>query len=184
MLELNNLITESLPDYFEISFKSFEYDGINKVLVTIDDQVQLGNEIDDNSYNEDFYRYHDIFHYSFAAFLNWSPCTRALMKRKRKSNPLLDRIEDGAKAIITEEAISLIIFNEAKRNNFFESIDISPSILQTIKEMTSDFEVKSITEEEWKKTIKTSYSLFRELIENKGGKVAFDRIRKSAKYLG
>ncbi|MGG5905700.1 hypothetical protein, partial [Sphingobacterium daejeonense] len=33
--------------------------------------------------------YPHIFPYSSAALLGWSPCTRAMMKRKRKSNSLV-----------------------------------------------------------------------------------------------
>jgi len=109
--DLNFKETEQLQKYFELSFKETQHEGKNEVTVVMDGKLQVGDRINDNSYVEDFYRYHDIFHYSFAALLNWSPCTRALMRRKRKSSVLVDEIEDGAKATITEEAISLIIFN-------------------------------------------------------------------------
>ena len=174
--------TEQLPRYFELSFTETQSEGRNEVTVIMNDSIQVGNRIDDNSYIEDFYRYHDIFHYSFATLLGWSPCARALMKRKRKSNPVIDRIEDGAKATITEEAISLVIFNEAKRNDFFSSTKVSETTLRIIKEMTEGFEVNIRTENEWSEAIGKSYSIFRKLIKNKGGKVSFDRTAKLIQY--
>src|ERR1700730_2357997 len=95
---------EQLPRIFKIDFRKVA--GKNKmgIRIVLDDRQQLGDIVNDNSHKEDFYRFHDIFHCSFATLLGWSPCTRVLMKCKRKSNPLIDEIEDGARATITEEA--------------------------------------------------------------------------------
>ncbi|MGH8585876.1 MAG: hypothetical protein ACREWE_06760 [Gammaproteobacteria bacterium] len=70
------------------------------------DGARFGDPIDDNTGAEDGYRYHDVLHLAFVAFLNWSPVVRALLKRKRKSNPQVDKYEDGARARDTEEAVS------------------------------------------------------------------------------
>ncbi len=110
--------------------------------VVFNDSKQLGDIINDNAYKNDFYRYHDIFHYSFATLLGWSPCARALMRRKRKSKQMLDEVEDGARATITEEALSMIIFNEAKRKRYQGSAEGVPyHTTRIIKEMTENFEV-------------------------------------------
>ncbi|WP_374550627.1 hypothetical protein [Flavobacterium sp.] len=141
----NYISGEQIPRYFNVSFKEVGNDQKNEVRVIFNGTEQLGDVINDNSYKNDYYRYHDIFHYSFAALLGWSPCTRAMMKRKRKSNTLVDEIEDGARATITEEAISMIIFNEAKRKNFFKGKSkVSKTTLRIIKEMTENFEVSWI----------------------------------------
>jgi len=58
----------------------------------------FGDPIDDNSPASDSYRLHDILHLSNAAILSWSPVVRALLRRKRKSNTLVDKYEDGARA--------------------------------------------------------------------------------------
>src|SRR5258706_1333087 len=132
---------EQLPRKFTVSFNSIDVGKKSKTRVSING-MQVGDFIDDNSKESDSYRFHDVFHYTFATMLGWSPCTRAMMKRKRKSNPTVDEIEDGARATITEESISLIIFNKAKRNNFFrEDKKVSRSLLNLIKEMTTSFEV-------------------------------------------
>jgi hypothetical protein len=105
------------------------------------------------------------------------------MKRKRKSNELLDEIEDGARATITEEALSMIIFNEAKRKNYFkDSTKVSRTTLRFIKEMTENFEVNVRTAKEWEYAILKAYEVFRFLINNNGGVVEFDTLNKEINY--
>lgn len=174
-------ITEQLPKVFEINFGTYENDG--SVRVTWDSKKQLGDVIDDNSYESDHYRFHDIFHYTFATILGWSPCARAMMKKKRKSNPIIDRVEDGARAIIIEEAISMVIFREAKKNNFFrKSKRVSKNTLKIVKDMASGLEVKNKTFAEWNFTILKAYEIFRLLVENSGGLVRFDSWERSVTF--
>ena len=173
---------EQLPREFTVCFKTVDSGSKCKTLVSINGK-QIGDLIDDNSRENDFYRFHDVFHYTFATILGWSPCTRAMMKRKRKSNPLTDEFEDGARATITEEAISLTIFNKAKQADFFKNQSkVSPSLLSHIKDMTSPFEVSSKSKKEWQKAILTGYSLFRQLVENNGGKIHFNMLDQAASY--
>ncbi|MDM1048206.1 MULTISPECIES: nucleotide pyrophosphohydrolase [Bacteroidota] len=180
----NYISGEQIPRYFNVSFKEVGNDQKNEVRVIFNGTEQLGDVINDNSYKNDYYRYHDIFHYSFAALLGWSPCTRAMMKRKRKSNTLVDEIEDGARATITEEAISMIIFNEAKRKNFFKGKSkVSKTTLRIIKEMTENFEVSVRTSEEWEYAILQSYAAFRFLISNQGGLIEFDTANRKLKHI-
>lgn len=175
---------EQFPRQFTLSFSEVgSSKNRNEVRVVLDNHRQLGDIINDNSYTNDYYRYHDIFHYTFATLLSWSPCARAMMRRKRKSNDLYDRIEDGAKAIITEEAISMIIFNEAKRKDFFSgTTKVSKTTLRIIKEMTENLEVKIRSSKEWEYAIKKSYEIFRLLITNGGGCVKFDAIGRNITY--
>jgi len=174
---------EQIPRCFTVSFIEVGNSKKLEVKVVFNDEYQLGDVINDNSYQNDFYRYHDIFHYSFATLLGWSPCARAMMKRKRKSNAFLDEIEDGARATITEEALSMIIFNEAKRKNYFHNVSkVSKTTLRIIKEMTENFEVRIRTAKEWEVAILKSYEIFRLLVNNKGGKVNFDSVKKEISY--
>lgn len=176
--------SEQIPRNFTAYFNSIIIDGDTKTRILIN-EVQVGDIINDNSIEEDFYRFHDVFHYTFAAMLGWSPCTRAMMKRKRKSNPKIDEVEDGARAIITEEAIALIIFNKAKKSDFFKyKNDISSDLLDLITELTTSFEVSVKSKKEWEEAIQKGYSVFRELIKNNGGKVHFDMLKKSVTYEG
>ncbi|MBE7653359.1 nucleotide pyrophosphohydrolase [Tenacibaculum finnmarkense] len=175
---------EKLPNSFVVEFTEInnkQREGAVRITI---DGVQIGDVIDDNSYEKDFYRYHDVFHYTFATMLDWSPCTRSMLKRKRKSIPIIDTYEDGARATITEEAISLMLFNEAKRKNLFKNKKVSKVLLKTIKQMTESFEVKVKTKTEWEKAIVKGYSLFRKLIANKGGKIEFNSIDRRVVFIG
>jgi metal-sulfur cluster biosynthetic enzyme len=176
-------VNEQIPRSFSVSFKEVGVGKKGEVRVVLNDNKQVGDIINDNSHKDDFYRYHDIFHYTFATLLRWSPCTRAMMKCKRKSNEVLDEIEDGARATITEEALSMVIFNEAKKKGFFKNRNkVSKTTLRIIKEMTESFEVKIRSPKEWENTILRAYEIFRFLIENKGGRIEFDALRKEIKY--
>lgn len=171
---------EQIPRRFTMTFQELEREDKKVVRVVFNNSKQVGDIISDNSHVNDFYRYHDIFHFSFAALLGWSPCTRAMLKRKRKSSELLDEIEDGARAAITEEAISMIIFNEAKRKNYFENTNkVSRTTLRIIKEMTANLEVRLRSVKEWESAILKAYAIFRFLIQNNGGTVKFDSFRKT-----
>ena len=46
---------------------------------------KIGDELTDNAYKDDGYRFHDVFHSAYVAILGWSPVIRKLLKRKRKS---------------------------------------------------------------------------------------------------
>lgn len=174
---------EQIARHFTVSFIEVGVGKKAEVRVIFNDSKQLGDIINDNAYENDFYRYHDVFHYSFATMLGWSPCTRAMMKRKRKSNEMLDEIEDGARATITEEALSMIIFNEAKRKNYFQGVhNVSRTTLRIIKEMTENFEVKIRSSKDWENAILKAYEVFRKLIANKGGKVEFDALNRKINY--
>ncbi|MFD1631083.1 hypothetical protein [Pseudopedobacter beijingensis] len=183
LFDENYIVEEQIPRHFQVSFQEVGNCDKKLVKVVYNNMQQVGDIISDNSYENDFYRYHDIFHYSFAALLGWSPCTRAMMKIKRKSDVLIDEIEDGARAAITEEAISMIVFNEAKRNDFFEKKShVSKTTLTIIKEMTENFEVKVRSIEDWENAILKAYEVFRFLIKNEGGIVEFDTLKKEVKY--
>jgi hypothetical protein len=178
----NCIVNELLPKELVVRFEEISIGEYPQVKVTLNGN-QIGDIIDDNSYADDGYRYHDVFHYTFATLLEWSPCSRAMLKRKRKSNADLDRIEDGARAAITEEAISLMIFNSAKNNNYFYNCTkIDDAILTMIKNMTEPFEVRQKSKEEWEKAILKGYELYRHLRENKGGIINFNLENKDIIY--
>lgn len=174
--------SEQLPVIFTAFFQEVNTEKGASVRISIDDE-QFGDLVNDNAYENDNYRYHDIFHLTFATLLRWSPCTRSMMKRKRKSKPIIDEVEDGARAAITEEAISLILFSEAKKKRFFKDDQtVDPVLLDIIKSMTDSFEVKDRTRDEWEQAIMLGYKMFCLLVQNKGGKVQFDAKNQTVEY--
>ena len=58
----------------------------------------IGDSLSDNAYVDDGYRFHDVMHLAHMAVLGWSPVMRNLLKLKRKSQPTIDEVEDGARA--------------------------------------------------------------------------------------
>lgn len=45
----------------------------------------IGSALTDNAYQDDGYRFHDVFHLAYAAILGWSPVLRSLLRLKRQS---------------------------------------------------------------------------------------------------
>ena len=76
---------------------------------------QLGDELTDNSYQDDGYRFHDVMHLANVAHLAWSPVLRSLLKLKRKTRKKIDEVEDGARAKIVEELVIKAIHTEGVR---------------------------------------------------------------------
>ena len=110
---------EQLPRSLEVEFR---LDARTKRSEMIINGTRVGDSLSDNVDEEDYYRFHDVFHLSFMTFLGWSPVMRKILGRKRKSDRSVDENEDGARAAITEEAISAIVFNVAEDNDFFRDI--------------------------------------------------------------
>jgi hypothetical protein len=131
--------------------------------------------VTDNILDPDGYRYHDIFHFSHAVSLGWSPVTRALLKCKRKSQPAIDENEDGARAAALEEAISALVFSRAKMMRYFEdATQVDYDLLKSIQEMIQGYEVQSIPVWQWEHAILEGYRVFRLLTQNQGGAVKWD----------
>lgn len=137
-------------------------------------EVFIGDRLTDNSNAPDDYRFHDVFHLAYLAFLGWSPVLRGLLKRKRKSNPKIDENEDGARAMIIEEGIATWIFNHAKEQNFY-SVDqgrgLDYGVLKQISSMVQGYEVQKCQLWQWEKAIMTGFDVFRKLQEHRGGTV-------------
>jgi NTP pyrophosphatase (non-canonical NTP hydrolase) len=137
--------------------------------------VVIGDPLTDNSHIDDGYRYHDVFHVGCAVLLGWSPVMRRILKCKRKSVPTVDVVEDGARALVTEEGVSAVVFGYAREYSMFEKSSHVPyGMLRTIRGMTTPFEVRTRSLADWEHAILSSYRVWRQLIENHGGTVVGD----------
>jgi hypothetical protein len=66
---------------------------------------QLGDQLTNNSYTDDGYRFHDAFHIGIMTKLGWSPVMRSLLGVKRRATPHIDEVDDGGRSIIFEESL-------------------------------------------------------------------------------
>ncbi|RMA66555.1 MazG nucleotide pyrophosphohydrolase domain-containing protein [Ulvibacter antarcticus] len=177
-------VDQQLPR--KTSFRIDE-DDRGKVRVSIDlkdgGSIQLGSRVTDNSFSDDGYRFHDVIHLSFMTILGWSPVMRSLLSRKRKDNPVIDEVEDGARAANLEEAVSAMIYEQASDLDYFTREKYVPfDLLKWIERITRSLEVSNATYELWNEAIITGYSLWRETYKNKGGIIDVDLNKRQIKY--
>ena len=155
-----------------------------KVRMTINGEG-IGSLLGDNAYDPDGYRFHDVFHLAYAAILGWSPNLRAFLKRKRKSRPLLDEVEDGGRARIIEEGVSALAFDYARVHSFLEGVsEVDYGLLRTIQSMTSHLEVGEATAADWERAILEGFAVWRQVLANNGGEISVDLDARAISYLG
>ena len=176
---------EQLPRQFRVRFVECNLPDRSWLPMTevwVDGQ-RFGDAIDDNAALADHYRLHDVLHISNAAILGWSPVVRSLLRRKRKSNPHVDKYEDGARAQDAEEALSSLIHNEARRNSYFDGVNvIDTAFLIKAQSLVAHLEVGSRTMADWQHCILEAYRVFRLFRVNNGGVVDVSLVDHSLKF--
>ncbi len=184
--DLNYPESERFPDEFEIEFVPFEEKGQKKVKIIDKRNGNLiGDPLTDNTYDDDGYRFHDIFHYGYLAVLDWSPVLRKLLNKKRKSNPIIDENEDGARAQITEELVSLFIYHHTLDHDLLKySKSVDSGIIKKVKNLVMKTEANECSGKQWEKAILNSYSIFNQLRANDGGRILVSKKNRSLIYLG
>lgn len=170
---------EQLPQKFEIEFvqrtESHQAMRLRGVF--------LGSPLTDNINDKDGYRYHDVFHFAYAAILHWSPTFRALLKHKRKSDPRIDEEQDGGRAIVVEEGLTAWIFTIAKENDFFADMDgLTFDMLKNVGQFVKGYEVEECPLILWEEAILSGYEVFRKVRDNGGGVVVGDRVSRTISY--
>ena len=175
---------ERLPRRFEVELVDIEGDDRQSVRVLING-TPFGAELTDNAYGPDGYRFHDVFHFAYAAMLGWSPITRALLRRKRRSRPLVDEVEDGGRAAVIEEGIAALAFAYATRHRMLDGVNVLDfQLLRTIKDMTLHLEVVQCTTGEWELAILQGFKVWRAVLAARGGRIAVDLDQRCIDYLG
>ena len=165
---------EQLPRRLVIGIAEVEQDG-RTVSILTRDRTPVGDPLTDNRAEDDDYRFHDVFHLSYAAHLGWSPTLRRLLKVKRKSDPLVDEVQDGARAILIEEGIATWIFNHAQRLALFEGIEtLDYGLLKSVRRFVSGYEAESCPLWLWEEAILKGYEIFRKVRVHRGGSVGID----------
>jgi len=183
---------EMFPRKFNVAFVSVSG---NRARMYVD-ATQVGDDLTNNSYREDGYRFHDVMHLANVAFLGWSPVLRKLFKRKRKSDKKIDEVEDGARAIIVEEAVIKAIHTEGQRiaslkvgpsipgpeHLFPDRRDITFTLLKFIRTFVSDLEVGLNSYWEWERVIIEGYKIFYQLHCETQGTVTVDLEARSLSF--
>ncbi|MCC5611620.1 nucleoside triphosphate pyrophosphohydrolase family protein [Nostoc sp. CHAB 5834] len=174
---------EQLPRRMEISFREKMTSKGTPYVIQQWKGINVGDRLTDNATIPDDYRYHDVFHLSYIAYLGWSPVMRALLRLKRKSVPEIDEQQDGARAVIAEEGISNWIFAHGLRHDAFEGVTrLDYGLLKTIRHMVKGYEVEERPLWMWEEAIIRGFEVFRELRKNRGGTVIVDMNRHRLFY--
>jgi NTP pyrophosphatase (non-canonical NTP hydrolase) len=173
---------EQLPRRFRAEFRSAIGDRAGRIEVYVDGE-KCGATLSDNAYIDDGYRFHDVFHMTCAAMLGWSPVFRSLKDRKRKSDPDVDEVEDGGRAIVIDEALAAFVFAYAIKHNFLEGIGILDwQLLDLCRDLVSGLEVAKRSLYDWEAAILKAFEIWRRVREEGSGLVEFDMENRTAVY--
>jgi NTP pyrophosphatase (non-canonical NTP hydrolase) len=165
---------EQLPRLASVRFEQLEENHSVSVRLTSDER-QLGNDLRDMAWDPDGYRFHDVFHLTYAAMLGWSPVTRTFFNRQRNSDTKLREVEDSGRAKVIEEGIAAFLFEYARSETFLEGVHaIDFSMLETIHGLVRGLEVRVRTTRQWEQAILRSFEIWRDLRDHKGGTVYLD----------
>jgi NTP pyrophosphatase (non-canonical NTP hydrolase) len=166
---------ERLPRQGRFDFQLHTLDDGRIVSVTSRDGTPIGDPLTDAARVADNYRFHDAFHLANVAVLGWSPVMRALMRCKRKSNPITDEAEDGGRAVAIEEGISALVFAYASSHSYLNGIArLDQRLLDTIRMLVAGLEVSALRLADWEQAIRTGFDVWRQLVAMDGGTVELD----------
>lgn len=146
---------------------------------------KVGDDLTDNAYRDDGYRFHDVLHLAYVAVLGWSPVIRGLLGKKRKSNPSEDEVQDGGRAVAIEEGITALIFTIAERHEFFKNVSsLDFSLLKTVDGMVSKLEVGQRSFNDWQRAILSGYEVWRQVKERKHATIELNLIKRTIELKG
>jgi hypothetical protein len=150
--------------------------------------------LQDNSHDPDGYRFHDVFHLAHAAKLGWSPVLRGkLLKRKnqehpdkkRRSDPDVDEVEDGGRAIVIDEAVVAYVWEYARRHKFLAGVKtVDYRVLKTIKDLTGGLEVAVRSGHQWEEAILSGYVVWRQINERRQGVIEVNLAARTIELVG
>jgi NTP pyrophosphatase (non-canonical NTP hydrolase) len=176
--------TEQLPREFTYTFSYADVAGTEKVVLLDAAGTQVGDALTDNANRDDGYRFHDVLHLANAAVLGWSPVFRKLLKRKRRSRPKVDEVQDGGRAQVIDEAIVAAIYEYADRHAFLEgAVRVDWELLRSIKRLTAGFEVEVCSPAEWEEAILAGLRVWREVRRHDGGTVRGNLAERTIEFI-
>lgn len=154
---------EQLPRRFSASIR--EGSGLQSGRASlVFEGTLIGDELRDNAWGDDGYRFHDVFHLANAAVLGWSPCLRRMLRRKRKSEPRVDEVEDGARAIVLEEAVVALIFDYCASHRWLDGrASVDREFLSLLMRLTAHLECAACGPLLWEQAIRDGAQAWRTL---------------------
>lgn len=174
---------ERFPAAFVIQFEEVVEIDLVRVRASLNGK-QMGQTLTDNAYDDDGYRFHDVFHLACVAGLGWSPVSRRNLDLKRKTSSQIDEVEDGGRAIVIEEGVTALVFSYAMEHDWLRDVTrVDHDILKMIKKMTAHLEVAECSIAEWEATILMAYPVWDEIVKNRGGAVELDLTARSLRFL-
>lgn len=147
--------------------------------------INVGDKLTDNALSPDDYRFHDVFHFAHIAVLGWSPVMRSLLRLKRKSDPLIDEAEDGARAMLIEEGVTTWLFGQAQQLRFFEGVKpggLPLDLLKQVRQFVGGYEAERTPLWVWEEAILQGYDAFRFLQENRRARLHVDMAARSLRF--
>jgi hypothetical protein len=130
----------------------------------------IGDVVNDNADEEDGYRFHDAVHIAFMAVVGWSPVMRALLRLKRKYDPVVDRNQDGARARDLEEALSALLMSMSHaRNHYASDNDVDGETRDIIRRVIGGLEARDVPIWLWASAIRQGFATMHALQANGGG---------------
>jgi NTP pyrophosphatase (non-canonical NTP hydrolase) len=170
--------TERFPSALTVQFDELREGDLIKVRAMANGE-QMGQTLTDNAHGDDGYRFHDVFHLACVAGLGWSPVSRRNLKLKRRSNPRVDEVEDGGRAIVIEEGVTALLFSYAIEHDWLRGVTrIDHDVLKKVKKMTAHLEVSECSIAEWERTIIMAYRVWDAVVRQRGGAVVLDLSRR------
>jgi hypothetical protein len=144
----------------------------------------LGDPLTDNARRPDGYRFHDAIHFGFLAVLGWSPNLRALLRLKRKSDPVVDECEDGARAVFAEEGLAAVLARLAETHDGFRTLrSVTRDAVEMARAATVGLEVYTVPGWLWRRAVWQGFRAMHQLVANGGGRLVADLDARSLTHL-
>lgn len=166
---------QQLPREFAFRFEQEGAEGARRVrMLDASSGAPTGDPLRDNTYSDDGYRFHDVIHLAFAAYLGWSPVMRKLLRNEgrlaHRTPEQVDDAEDGGRAQVVEEAIVAAAYIYAEDHAFLAgATTVGQQLIRHIERMTRKLEVRDRLAWEWDRALLSGFEVWRELMRNGGG---------------
>lgn len=168
-------LIESTPNPFERGWKKGK-------IVHENGAYKIGDDLNDNTRKDDGFRYHDVIHMTFAAYIGWSPFLRRQLGVQRLDGDE-EEWEDNARARFSEEGVVAAVWAMAKsRNDFKSPQSVNEETLEFVDALTDGFEASAVPAWLWRQAISKACTNAKLLKENEGGFITLNTKDRTAVF--